>query len=268
MRLCAGQLLQCDRVIYLDADTFVRESLSDLYDIDLEDKVIAAVKDKVFSQILDGDQTHPSGVTKVNIPDYYRNVLGIKGAYFNAGVMLIDLKKWRESNVKDRCLDFLRKHMITLAVDQDALNFTLGDRTLLIGYEWNFIAEICDLSDLSTTPRIIHFAGLSKPWLPLGKPRLFQPEYWQFAMATPYGDKLVDQFFALASSEEARIKSMAALIPSHLHPIKTGWAKHVPSILLKPLAESLCTFGKGRIHRTGVALWNVLKLRQGSPKPF
>ena len=266
MRLCTGELLDCDRVIYLDADTFVRGSLGDLYDIDLDQNVIAAVKDKTFSLILGSNEAKSSGLTKVDVYDYYKNVVDIKGYYFNSGVMLIDLKKWREFNVKDRCLEYLKKHVITLCSDQDALNYTLGDKTLLVGHEWNFMAEICEPSDLSCPARIIHFSGRSKPWSPLGEPRLFYSEYWQHALATPYGDKLVDHFFDIVSSEKARAESVAALIPSHLHPINTGWAKRVPSALLKLLAENLCTFGKGRVHRTGVALWCVLKARRNAPQ--
>lgn len=80
------------RVLYLDADTVIENSIKELWNLDLEDNTIGALKD-AFSK-------------------YYRKNVGLEenDIMFNSGVMLIDVKKWRERNVEKRLLDFIADH--------------------------------------------------------------------------------------------------------------------------------------------------------------
>jgi lipopolysaccharide biosynthesis glycosyltransferase len=79
-RLLMGELLppEIDRVIYLDCDLIIRGDLSDLWNVNLEGKTVVAVRE---------------------VTDYiWHSKLGLPpGApYFNNGVMLIDLDRWRK----------------------------------------------------------------------------------------------------------------------------------------------------------------------------
>ncbi|HFI0164119.1 TPA: glycosyltransferase family 8 protein [Streptococcus suis] len=90
-RLLVGSLLpvEIERVIYLDSDVMIQGSLTDLYYMDMNDKVLAAVTD-VFNET-------------------YKKILNIpaKSSMFNPGVMLIDLSKWRALNLEEQLLEQL-----------------------------------------------------------------------------------------------------------------------------------------------------------------
>lgn len=70
-----------DRVLYLDSDTVVEESLEELWNTEMDDYYLAAVDDCLSTK--------------------YRDIVGLSGdgVYCNAGMLLINLKKWREDNV-------------------------------------------------------------------------------------------------------------------------------------------------------------------------
>jgi lipopolysaccharide biosynthesis glycosyltransferase len=260
MRLLLGQLLSdCDRVLYLDTDIFVRRSLAELYDADLGDKIIAAVPDNYGNS--DGI-TPCSSVGVIGLSEYRKHLSIIKNPYLNSGVLLIDLQKWRGAEVQARCLEVLRERPTILFSDQDALNVVLGDRALLVGYEWNCRA---DQTSCANGPAIVHFIGELKPWLPQGPSSDFHAEYWAHALSTPYGEALVDKFYLRAMNEaacfQASFASRVATIPPRFRHFETGWARYLPSPLLRAIAEACCTFGNGRIHRAGVAMFNILKGR-------
>ncbi|MGO2195902.1 MAG: glycosyltransferase [Lactococcus lactis] len=76
------------RVLYLDCDTVIVDDIQELMTLDLSNNVIAALKD-AFSR-------------------HYRKNIELKDndIMFNSGVMLIDLKKWREENIENRIIVF------------------------------------------------------------------------------------------------------------------------------------------------------------------
>lgn len=102
-----------DRCIYLDCDTVIRHSLKEFWETDLGDKVVAAVDDCRS--------------------DRYKAELNLdsNSTYTNNGVLLIDLKSWREMNVEKEFLDFIIAHNGDITyVDQGVLNGVLAKRDL------------------------------------------------------------------------------------------------------------------------------------------
>lgn len=103
-----------DRCIYLDCDTVIRHSLKELWETSLGDKVVAAVDDCRS--------------------DRYKTELGLPAdsTYTNNGVLLIDLKRWREMNVEKDFLDFIIAHNGNITyVDQGVLNGVLSKKGLV-----------------------------------------------------------------------------------------------------------------------------------------
>ena len=78
-----------DKVLYLDSDSIINSTLSGLWNEDISEYYVAGVSDTV------SDQTK----LKVN--------LGVNSPYINAGMILINLKKWREESIEEKFIEFI-----------------------------------------------------------------------------------------------------------------------------------------------------------------
>ena len=181
-RLLMGNLLplEIDRILYLDGDIVVRGDIGELWTADLEGKTVGAV---------------------IDLPRYpFNQALGLPAdaLYFNAGVLLIDLRKWRERKIGERALRFAREHPDRLRwSDQCALNFILHDDWTVLDRIWNFqsmdVAHVVNgyLRFDSVDPkrlanaRLVHFNGSSKPWHYLNDHPL-KGEYLHYRERTPW----------------------------------------------------------------------------------
>ncbi len=81
-----------ERVLYLDCDIIINDSLYDLWNLDLKGKTIAALKDAFSKQYRKNIELQPNDIM------------------FNSGVMLIDMVKWKEKKVEKKLLSFIRRH--------------------------------------------------------------------------------------------------------------------------------------------------------------
>lgn len=175
------------KVIWLDCDTVVTDSLSDFWNTDLQGKAIAAVQDcggGCFWKET-GDE------------EYYR--------YFCAGVFLADLEKWRQINVTQQFQAYMHKMEGHLKhVDQTVLNGVLHNNLLIVHPRYdvltptfvmsynNLIAYFqlsqCyyskqEIRDSIRKPAIIHFtsSNIGRPWEKRNKhPRAKEyQKYWK-----------------------------------------------------------------------------------------
>ncbi len=176
-RIGIGALLSPDieRVVYLDADTFTRRDLTPLFDLDLEGKILGACAD--FP-----DSTHRArhlwGKSQEPELDYSSDCpVPDVAAYFNSGVLTIDLDRWRKTDVESRVIGFASALPPSYILpDQDALNTVLWSEWLpLVWRQWNWPGYVLDR--LAWETHVVHFNGPTKPWIadPLGAP--FSREY-------------------------------------------------------------------------------------------
>jgi lipopolysaccharide biosynthesis glycosyltransferase len=155
-RLLAPSLVRERRVIYLDSDLIVCSDLSKVWDTNLEGQAVAACPNVGIPSCL-GEMS-----------SWREQGLNPRDPYFNAGVLLMDLDKWREDNVAQSVLANITNYEgVYEFADQDGLNAVLSDNWLELNKEWN--AQISnDAFDLTTTPvsevGIIHYTGAFKPW--------------------------------------------------------------------------------------------------------
>ena len=120
------------RVLRLDCDTYVQKDISELFDMDLEDNYTAMVEEPV------------------------RSVFPFR--YFNAGVCLMDLDKFRRSGIIPKMVR-MANSMILTALDQDAINVFCQGEIKKIPPEWNDAGHITEYTE---DPYIIHYAGTRK----------------------------------------------------------------------------------------------------------
>jgi lipopolysaccharide biosynthesis glycosyltransferase len=162
-RLLLPELLpvSASRVLYLDADVLVLGDLEELWKADLEGAALGAVQDS------DG-VAHGTRLWQLTTDARLGSPHRIP-PYFNAGVLLIDLTRWREERVSEKAIDYMDRNPDSLLSDQDALNYACLRLWKPFASLWNFQDH-----DLRTEievlaggrPKIVHFAGRWKPWNP------------------------------------------------------------------------------------------------------
>lgn len=158
-RLVLSDLLPASvrRVVYLDGDLLVLRDLKALWHADLGGACVGAVRDAWIDLVLQDRSAHGASAP-ADIP-------GVK-RYFNAGVLLIDLDRWRADGIGSKALQYLAEHPRTPYADQDALNVALDGNWALVADEWNFQGHISTrISKMQRPPAIVHFITGAKPWM-------------------------------------------------------------------------------------------------------
>ena len=169
-RILAPELLPASisRVIYLDADVRVTSDLARLWAEPQRGLPVLAVRDAGALTL-----SSPRGLLN------YRELgLAPELAYFNAGVMTLDLALWREEQLAGQLLRYLERHAhANRWWDQDALNAVLAGRWGELDPRWNQIPQFWEPAVGDTDPFppalrelvirdpwIVHYSTGSKPW--------------------------------------------------------------------------------------------------------
>ena len=153
-----------DKVLYLDSDLLVTDDLEELFQLDLGENYLAAA----------------------------RSCFGA-GIGFNAGVLLINNKKWQAENIRQKLIDLTEKeHENVKEGDQSILNMLFKDQYSLLEDKYNFqigfdagaaeknhafIFEI----PLTPLPKILHYISPDKPWKQFSVGRL-REEWWKYSL--------------------------------------------------------------------------------------
>jgi lipopolysaccharide biosynthesis glycosyltransferase len=152
-------LKDIDRVVYLDCDLVVLNDIAVLYDADLSDVPLAACLD---FWLTGAAPFAPPGWDTGAWHTFLRDVVRLtdSNAYFNAGVMVMDLKRFRGAGLSHAADEFLeRTNYATPFVDQEALNHVIDGAFVTLDRRWNVLAALGH-----SDPWIIHYAGPHKPW--------------------------------------------------------------------------------------------------------
>ncbi|GMA24888.1 general stress protein A [Luteimicrobium album] len=177
-RLHLGELLPAGigRVLYLDADVVVRRPLDDAFAAPLDDgALLAAVRDGGCPW-----------AARNRFPCWQELGMEPDTPYFNAGLLVIDVERWKSERVGERCLEILRTTQPYFA-DQDALNAVVAGRWHELLRRWNL--QTVDVrggeawalwpeetSAAVADPAVVHYTESDKPWQPLtGHPL---KDYW------------------------------------------------------------------------------------------
>jgi hypothetical protein len=153
-RLLLSHLLHVTRVIYLDCDVLVFRDLSQLFDLELTPgKVLAAAHDSETLSLADDSSTIADAI---NLP--------CEGAYFNCGVMLMNLDELRKQHFFERAVEFLNRKSAYRFWDQSAINFLLHGQIDELPEYWNRASWCFDAQQNNDLDCVIHYTA-SAPWL-------------------------------------------------------------------------------------------------------
>jgi lipopolysaccharide biosynthesis glycosyltransferase len=157
---------EIDRALFLDSDLLVTGSLEVLLDLNFNDNFLYA--DSEYNTV---------GLDLLN-------EIGLPAkTYFNAGVMLLNLKKWRVNHVSAGLISTAEKYMDKLNWwDQDVLNIYFYNQWAQLPRGYN---ERNILKPLNELPVIIHFSGVSKPWQ-FFNTHPYRNLYWDYLKLSPF----------------------------------------------------------------------------------
>ena len=203
------------KVLYLDADIIVKGRVVEFWNTDISHYFLAAVSDVTVS----------TGAAPNSLEEY---------AYFNAGVMLMDLKAWRDHAVTTQCLNFMQTYPEKITFwDQDALNAILRNKWLPVHPKYNmqgplfmdefksYYGDPEQLQEAMQDPIIIHYSAPQKPWHYLSY-HPYTQEYSKYLALTPWKgyrpeDKTLVRILRKAVRPYLRKAGITKVLGKHLY---------------------------------------------------
>lgn len=200
-RLFISSLLpkNIDKVLYLDCDSIIVNPLNELWNIDVSNYSCGAVVD-----VANGLDFMKTGIN-----------MDKNDTYFNAGVLVINLKYWRDNNIEDKFINFLIKYKKIIKMhDQDIINNVLNNTIKKIHPKFNLMSnfhesnckavvkyegmknyyDISTLKEAQKNPVFVHLCGSNRdrPWA--NKHLKYRKVYEKYAKLTPfYDDIFIDE---------------------------------------------------------------------------
>lgn len=169
LRLMLHRILpDVDKIIYVDIDVLFCGDLLQIWQTDMTDYAVAAVKGPVnLSDKWEWNRSRP----------YWQSLEGIKGGYINSGVLVLNLQEIRRRNLEVQWNAWAKEKLYYQ--DQDILNITCQGAIRYLPPRYNRLAYLekedydrlvseavftrqeCD--EAMAHPVILHYAG-DKPW--------------------------------------------------------------------------------------------------------
>ena len=164
--------------------------------IDMEENIAMAAQDFLLPRVSDAEK-----YTQMS------DVFGLPGEepYFNSGVLMINLKKWDEENVSDKCIDAIHRNNNKLVMDdQDALNGILYKKWGVLDPRWNVqlnwmenknktfkiekLVHNIEINKIMKNPAITHYNVKKKPW-EMGTKGIFRKRYLDYLKSSGWFSK-------------------------------------------------------------------------------
>ena len=196
-----GLFPEYKKAIYLDCDIVVIKDIADLFNIDLKDNFVGAIVDGVVSS---------SEIFK----KYSDLALGLDNKkYFNSGVLLMNLEKFRNEKIKEKFLYLLCNYNFdTIAPDQDYLNVLCKDKVLYLNNGWDKM-PIPDPNFDEKDLCLIHYNMFQKPWL--YENVLYDEYFWKYAKETIFYDKIKKMQLEYTDEQKENDEKAAEVLLNH-----------------------------------------------------
>lgn len=166
-----------DKAIYLDSDLVCVQDISIYYNIDISNYLLAATADETV-------------YTDKNFSEYSEQVVSVpRNEYFNAGILLMNLKKFREQDLQSNFIKLLAQYKFVVAQDQDYLNVLCKNQTLLLPAGYNKTPT--KLKGFNAKNLFfIHYKINWRPWKYSGI--MYEKHFWKYAKQTKYYDEIIN----------------------------------------------------------------------------
>jgi putative LPS biosynthesis protein len=163
-----------DKAVYIDSDTVCLSDIAELYNTDMGDNLIAGIPDGVIQAI---------DIFK----DYVERVVGVAdyNNYFNAGVIVMNLKELRDYKFEEKFIYMLEKIKFEVAQDQDYLNRLCKGRVKILDYSWNRMPV---MGKTEGKINLIHYNLGAKPWY--FDNVVYQEYFWEYAKKTEFYNEI------------------------------------------------------------------------------
>lgn len=232
-RLFLGSILpiNVEKVLYLDCDTLCNEKLSDFYNIDLEDYYAAGVIDCLsdpYYELFDMDKT---------------------SRYCNSGMLLLNLKKWREDNMENTVADYVRsKNGYVFFMEQSVVNILLQNKikivhpryntyTLMVAFSHENLRRLrrctryysdSEIDEAIKNPVIIHltngFYVKGRPWIE-GNQHPFRDLFMKYRALTPWKNEPL--FPDKSDWKQKAVTTFVNVLPQRIMCSVVGWIYNV-----------------------------------------
>ena len=186
LRYFISDFVKEDKALYLDCDLVVTKNLDNLFETDLQDYPLAAVRDY-------GGRV------------YYGREM------FNAGVLLINNRLWKQENMSQRLIDLTNEwHDKVDQADQSILNMLFENRWIELEFDNNHVVIHKQFTDYELPagqdyPGIIHYLSHRKPWFDLAA-QSYRDVWWYY--------------HSLEWTELGQNHHLHPLQKSHIYPIR------------------------------------------------
>ena len=222
---------QYDKVLYLDSDIVVNADVAELYNIDIGDNLVGAAPDEVV------------GFTPI-FREYVEKVVGVRTYkhYFNAGVLIMNLKELREFKFQEKFLYLLERVTFSVAQDQDYLNRICKGRVYFLDVVWDKM-PVGRKSIAHQDIKLVHYNFAYKPWH--YEKVLYEEFFWKYAQKTEFIDEIrkAQSEYSEEQRKEDEAKSQTLLELAQFETDCVGDDRKRPS-RLKKINDYLTKFRK------------------------
>lgn len=227
-----------DKILYLDCDMIVLGDVSELFDLELKDCGLAACKDCMPYEELHRRQMQ----------------LELDDRTFCTGIMLVNLKYWREHDSVAEMKRFAQwKRDVVFLEDQDAMNYVFRKHWFLLPYKWNKGAmSICaldgsqhdfDYYEYMYEPKVIHYASVFKPWLKFNFP---EKKYYKYYLdKSGYPDPTYSKI-SLSMKVKLSIMTIRYYINRYIHPFVPDIIETIVKDLIRFIKLLFIPFSKSK----------------------
>ncbi len=179
---------QYNKGLYLDCDIVINRDVADMFNTPMGNDLLCAMSEEV--------------ITDIEVFSRYSEVvLSVpKDKYFNAGILVMNLKEMRKMHIEEVFASLLSKKTYRVAQDQDYLNVICYGRVKMLSVLWN--KTPMPYSDKSITPYIVHYKINFKPWK--YDDVVYGDLFWKYAEKSCYYSFLLDAKNNYTDAEKER----------------------------------------------------------------